>query len=77
MAEKRSDDRHKSGFMIRLPEAHREPLQTLKAQRRQSITTLVQLALEEYYQRNKVEFTPEPELPPPPDSPPAKRGKKS
>jgi hypothetical protein len=55
----RPKDQHKSGFMVRLPEAHREALEQLKKRTRRAITVEVQIALEEHYKREGVPFPPE------------------
>lgn len=55
MSKKKQPDRHKSGFMVRLPESHREPLARLKKKNRRSMTTEVQIALERHYKEEGVE----------------------
>jgi hypothetical protein len=40
--------RHASGFMVRLPEVYRIQLQQLCAQTRRTMTTEIQIALEEH-----------------------------
>lgn len=47
-------DRHKSGFMIRLPESFREPVAELKRKTRRPITVEVQLAMEAHLKANGV-----------------------
>ena len=42
------EDRHASGFMVRLPEVFRSQLQLLCAQTRRTMTTEIQIALEEH-----------------------------
>lgn len=42
-------DRHRSGFMVRLPEAHRVALEELKKKHRRAYTEEVQIALEKHY----------------------------
>jgi hypothetical protein len=41
-------DRHASSFMVRLPEAYRTQLQQLCAQTRRTMTTEIEIALEEH-----------------------------
>ncbi len=41
-------DRHASGFMVRLPEVYRTQLHQLCAQTRRTMTTEIQIALEEH-----------------------------
>jgi hypothetical protein len=45
---KDSQDRHGSGFMIRLPEVYRSQLRILRPKTRRPMTTEIQIALEEY-----------------------------
>lgn len=47
-------DRHKSGFMVRLPEAYRTLLQALQDKNQRSMTVEVQRALLLYAEREKV-----------------------
>jgi hypothetical protein len=54
MAKKKPGDKHKSGFMIRLPEAYRAPLSTLKTKNRRPTTTEVQIALDKHLQSEGV-----------------------
>lgn len=42
-------DKHKSGFLVRLPESYREALNELKRQTRRPITQEVQMALEAHF----------------------------
>lgn len=42
-------DNHKSKFMVRLPESHRENLQALKRLHRRPTTVEIQIALEAHY----------------------------
>lgn len=42
-------DRHASGFLVRLPELMREPLEKLRTKHRRPITTEVQIALEKHF----------------------------
>lgn len=49
--DKPPEDRHKSGFMVRLPEAYRPPLERLKKKNRRPITSEVQIALDEHLKR--------------------------
>jgi hypothetical protein len=62
VAKKKADakaDRHQSGFLVRLPEAFRGPLDELKAKHRRAITTEVQIALEKHFRDEGIKFTPE------------------
>lgn len=52
-------DQHKSGFMVRLPESFRAPLDTLKAKNRRPTTAEIQIALERHFQAEGVPFTSE------------------
>lgn len=54
----KSQDRHQSGFMVRLPEVHRTMLEQLRQKHRRPYTEEVQMALEEYYQRQGMTFPP-------------------
>jgi hypothetical protein len=54
VAKKKPKDQHKSGFMVRLPESHRPPLDALKKKHRRATTTEVQIALERHYQAEGV-----------------------
>jgi hypothetical protein len=54
---KRSSDRHQSGFMVRLPEYLRGPVEELKKKHRRTGTTEVVIALEERLTREKITFT--------------------
>lgn len=45
---KAKKDAHKSGFMVRLPEQYRPPLEQLKKKTRRTITVEVQLALDKH-----------------------------
>jgi hypothetical protein len=59
MSKKKPDkppDRHKSGFMVRLPEEHRAALELLKQRHRRKITEEVQIALEKHYKAEGVPF---------------------
>ena len=48
-------DQHKSGFMVRLPEAYREKLAELKRKTERPYTTDVRRALDDYLKANGVE----------------------
>lgn len=50
----KSTDRHRSGFMIRLPEWHRAALEALKKKNRRTYTEEVQMALEKHYRTEGV-----------------------
>ncbi len=45
-------DRHKSGFMLRLPESYRTLLDAITAETHRSLTVEVQLALIDYAKKN-------------------------
>jgi hypothetical protein len=47
-------DQHKSGFMVRLPESFRPPLEVLKAKNRRPTTTEIQIALERHFRAEGV-----------------------
>lgn len=47
-------DRHKSGFMVRLPEKYRELMAKLRMKNRRTITTEVQIALDEHLKREGI-----------------------
>jgi hypothetical protein len=47
-------DRHRSGFMLRLPEIYRTQLRKLRAKTRRPMTTDIQIALEEYLEKNEL-----------------------
>ena len=47
-------DRHKSGFMVRLPAAYKGAMATLKAKNRRTITMEVQIALDKHLQAEGV-----------------------
>ncbi len=57
-AAKRTEDRHRSGFMLRLPESHRAALEELRKKNRRTFTEEVQIALERHYEREGVKFPP-------------------
>lgn len=57
MKSERTKDRHKSAFMVRLPESHRAALKILKAKNRRTFSVEVQLALEAYYKANGIKYT--------------------
>jgi hypothetical protein len=45
---KKTEDRHGSGFMTRLPEVYRTQLRKLRARTRRPMTAEIQIALEEH-----------------------------
>jgi hypothetical protein len=51
MTKKKKDDRHGSGFMVRLPEVYRTQLRKLRAINRRPMTAEMQIALEEYLKK--------------------------
>lgn len=53
MVKSKTRDRHKSGFMVRLPEEWREWLQEVTAKSRRTMTSEVQIALSEYRDKLK------------------------
>lgn len=55
---KKPKDRHRSGFMVRLPEDHKTALTELTGKTRRAITTEVQIALEDHYKKEGVKFPP-------------------
>jgi hypothetical protein len=55
----RAEDRHRSGFMVRLPESHRKALEALRKKNRRAFTEEVQIALEKHYREEGVEWNPE------------------
>ena len=57
-AKKKPKDRHRSGFMVRLPEEHRTALDETTKRTRRAITTEVQIALEKHYRDEGVKFPP-------------------
>jgi hypothetical protein len=58
--EQPQEDRHRSGFMLRLPEIYRTQLKKLREKTRRPMTTDIQIALEKYLADN--------DLWPPPES---------
>lgn len=52
------EDRHRSGFMIRLPEPFRAALEQLHAKHRRPMTVEVQIALEKHFRDEGVKFPP-------------------
>ena len=52
---KPAKDQHKSGFLVRLPEEFRAPLEALKDKLGQPYTVAVQRALRAYLKANGVE----------------------
>lgn len=48
-------DRHASGFVIRVPEAYREPMNKLKLKTRRNITVETQIALDRHLKENGIE----------------------
>ena len=57
-APKPADDRHRSGFMLRLPENHRQALEELRKKNRRPFTEEVQIALEKHYRDEGVTLLP-------------------
>lgn len=55
MAKKKAGAQKQSGFMIRLPEWHRAPLDRLKDKNRRPTTVEVQIALEKHYKAEGVD----------------------
>jgi hypothetical protein len=55
---KRTTDRHRSGFMLRLPENHRLALEELRKKNRRTFTEEVQIALEKHYKDEGVRLPP-------------------
>ena len=47
-------DQHKSGFMVRLPDAYRGPMATLKAKNRRPMTTELQMALDKHFKEEGI-----------------------
>ncbi len=47
-------DRHKSTFVVRLPEAYREVMKELKRKTRRPITAEVQIALDQHLKENGI-----------------------
>jgi hypothetical protein len=60
VASERTQDRPRSGFMLRLPEEHRIVLEELRSKYRRSLTTEVQIALEKHYRDEGIAFPPIP-----------------
>lgn len=52
---KRAEDRHLSGFMVRLPAIYREKMLELKRKTRRPFTADIQIALNSYFRENGVE----------------------
>lgn len=48
MAKAKPKDKHKSAFMVRLPERYRGALESLKAKTRRATTVEVQIALDKH-----------------------------
>lgn len=48
-------DRHKSGFMVRLPNAYREAMAALRAKSRRTITMEIRVALDKHLQAEGIE----------------------
>lgn len=56
MAKKKpAKDAHKSGFMVRLPEAYRGRLKKLTGRTKRKITTEVQVALDKHFKDESIE----------------------
>lgn len=51
---KAAKDRHRSGFMVRLPEPYREALAELRRKTRRAITVETQIALDEHLKMNGI-----------------------
>ncbi len=51
---KQAKDQHKSGFMVRLPESYRGPLEELKKKNRRALTVEVQIALDKHFKDESV-----------------------
>jgi hypothetical protein len=49
---KRTQDRHASGFMVRLPEPYRAALQELKSQTDRPLSAMVRRAVDAYLKAN-------------------------
>lgn len=56
---RQQEDMHQSGFLVRLPEVHREMLEQLKKKHRRPMTEEVQIALEKHYRDEGLKFPPE------------------
>jgi hypothetical protein len=50
----KAKDQHKSGFLLRLPESYRKPLQELKRKTRRAMTVEVQMALDRHLRENGI-----------------------
>lgn len=51
-------DRHKSNFLVRLPEEYKSPTLAVTGKTRRTITMEIRILLEELYARHGIEFTP-------------------
>ena len=51
-------DQHKSGFMVRLPEAYREKLEEVAVKNRRTMTVETQIALDKHFQAEGIEPPP-------------------
>ena len=58
MKKKDTKDRHKSGFMVRLPERYRVALLLLKERERRPISSEVQLAIEAHLKAKSIKLPP-------------------
>lgn len=54
----RSQDRHAGGFMLRLPQYLREPVDTLRKRTRRTLTTEIAICVEERLKAEGIPFTP-------------------
>lgn len=54
MAKKKNPDRHKSGFLVRLPESYREKLHGLKAKTDRPVAAMIRRAVDAYLKENGV-----------------------
>jgi hypothetical protein len=55
MTAKKQKDKHRSGFMIRFPEAYRKKLQELRRKTRRAYTVEAQMAMDAHLKANGVE----------------------
>lgn len=55
MGKKKTNDRHKSGFLVRLPEAYREKLHGLKEKTDRPVAAMIRRAVDAYLKENGVE----------------------
>lgn len=52
MSKKKVADRHKSGFLVRLPEVYRDKFQRLKAKTDRPIAAMIRRAADAYLKEN-------------------------